>query len=338
MTDGPDAPHDETSQDRSHERRPGEKGSAFHAQMRAARTGLEHQVEKARADLEHANERINARTGRNLFVAILIALGVGGVAVASLLIWDWIFLIFVAALAILGVFEFSRALKVANYRVDVWPQAAAGAVIIVSAYFFGHFTHWVISAAAVAFVIVWRLIAQMVARDARRYDAVFADAVVSGFIPLYVPFLGSLAIVLLREDGGNLWVLAMAVIVVASDTGAYATGLAFGRHPMAPRISPKKTWEGFAGAALSAMLAGVLLSLFLLNLPFWAGFILGIALLLSATLGDLAESLIKRDLGIKDMSSWLPGHGGVLDRLDSMLPSTAVVLGLFYALHPLAVS
>ena len=105
---------------------------------------------------------------------------------------------------------------------------------------------------------------------------------------------------------------------------------------MAPRISPKKTWEGFAGAALAALIAGVLLSLFMLGLPWWTGLVIGAVILGTATAGDLGESMIKRDLGIKDMSSWLPGHGGVLDRLDSILPSVVGALALFYLFSPLA--
>ena len=130
--------------------------------------------------------------------------------------------------------------------------------------------------------------------------------------------------------------LAFIAIVIASDTGAYATGLTFGKHPMAPLISPKKTWEGFAGAALAALIAGLLLGLFMLGIPWWAGLITGVVILLAATTGDLAESMIKRDLGIKDMSSWIPGHGGVLDRLDSVLPSGLAALILYYLLSPLA--
>jgi phosphatidate cytidylyltransferase len=113
------------------------------------------------------------------------------------------------------------------------------------------------------------------------------------------------------------------------DVAAYATGLSFGKTPLAPNISPKKTWEGFAGSLLAALVAGVLLGVLMLGVAWWVGLLLGAVLLGSATLGDLVESLIKRDLGIKDISSWLPGHGGFLDRLDSMLPSMAMLFVMF---------
>jgi phosphatidate cytidylyltransferase len=119
------------------------------------------------------------------------------------------------------------------------------------------------------------------------------------------------------------------VIVASVDTGAYATGVSLGKTPLAPKISPKKTWEGFAGSSAAALIAGGLLGLFLLDVGVWVGLLLGLVLLGSATLGDLVESLIKRDLEIKDISSWLPGHGGFLDRLDSMLPSMAMLFVMF---------
>lgn len=323
---------------RAEARRGAEPASSFQTHVRAARSEFEHQIDRARADFEHANERINARTGRNLLVAILIGVGIGLLVLGSLLWIKWLFLVFGIPLCLLGLFEFARALQASGRRVDVWPQLAAGAVIMLSAAFLGHWTHWVLTFAAVAVVLVWRMIAQMAAADGRPYAAVLQDVLVAGLLPLYVPFLASLALVLLRQEQGELWVLTMLVVVVAADTGAYASGLAFGKHPMAPKISPKKTWEGFAGAVVAAVVAAVLMSVFLLHLPAWTGVVLGVLILLTATVGDLGESMIKRDLGIKDMSSWLPGHGGVLDRLDSILPSTAVALGLYILFFPLVVA
>lgn len=315
---------------------PGTDPGAFHAQVRAARSELESQVAHARAEFEEANERIKQRTGRDLLLAILIGLAIGAVLIASLIFVKWLFLVFALAAAVLGIFEFGRALTNAGRRVDIAPQIGAGVLLVLAGYFLDPWLHWVAAFVAVAFVIVWRLVRQMAAHDGRAYTAVLGDVLVAGFVQLYVAFLASLCVVLLRQEGGEWWVLAFIVIAVASDTGAYASGLMFGKHPMAPKISPKKTWEGFAGAVLAAVIAGVLTGMFMLGLPWWAGVVLGIVILGTATAGDLAESMIKRDLGIKDMSSWLPGHGGVLDRLDSILLSVVAAIALYYLFTPLA--
>lgn len=314
-----------------------EGGSDFQAQVRAARNDFENQVAHARAEFDEANERIKQRTGRNLILAVLIGLTLGAVLIGSLIFVKWLFVVFALAAVVLGLFEFGRALNASGRKVDLVPQIGVGALLVLAGYFVDPWLHWVATFVAVAIVIVWRLIAQMAARDGRTYGAVLSDALVAGFAQLYVPFLGSLCLVVLRQDGGEWWILAFIITAVAADTGAYAAGLAFGKHPMAPRISPKKTWEGFAGAATAALLAGVLLGLFMIGLPWWAGLIFGAVILITATVGDLAESMIKRDLGIKDMSSWLPGHGGVLDRLDSILLSIIATLALYYLFIPLVV-
>lgn len=315
-----------------------ESAPALQAHIRAARSEFESQVAQARAEFEEANERIKERTGRDLILATLIGVGAGVVLVGSLIFVKQLFVVFALAAVLLGVFEFTRALTGSGRRVDLVPQLVAGAVIVVSGYFFDLWLHWVVVFVAVAVVIVWRLVAQMASHDGRTYGAVLGDVLIAGFVQLYVPFLASLCVVLLAQDGGQWWVLAFIAIVVAADTGAYAAGLSFGRHPMAPRISPKKTWEGFAGAVLAAVVAAVLLSVFMLGLQWWMGVVIGIVILGTATAGDLGESMIKRDLGIKDMSSWLPGHGGVLDRLDSILPSSAAALALYYLFSPLVAS
>ncbi|HWS52174.1 MAG TPA: phosphatidate cytidylyltransferase, partial [Microbacterium sp.] len=258
----------------------------------------------------------------------------GAALLGSLLFVKALFVPFALAAALLGVYELSRALRASGRRIDVVPQLIAATLLVLSAYFAEPWLCWVVLFVAVAFVIVWRLLGQMVAKDGRTYGDVLADAVIGGFVQIYVPFLAGVALILLEQEGGQWWVLSFVAVAVAADTGAYAAGLAFGRHPMAPRISPKKTWEGFAGAVVASITAAVLLALFLLDLPWWGGVILGVAILLSATLGDLGESMLKRDLGIKDMSSWLPGHGGLLDRLDSILPSTIPALCLYFLLSP----
>ncbi len=306
-------------------------------QLRQARGDFESHVNQAREHLDQANERIKARTGRDLILAILVGLAFGAVLLGSLLFIKELFIPIALAIAVLGIFEFTRALRTAGRRIDLVPQVGAGVLLVLAGYFAPAWLTWVTLLFAVALVVVWRLFAQMMAKDGRTYGEVLTDAVVGGFVQIYVPFLTSLALMLRGQEGGQWWVLGFIAVAVASDTGAYAAGVAIGKHPMAPRISPKKTWEGFGGAVIAAGAAGVLFALFLLEMPWWAGLIFGIAILLSATLGDLGESLIKRDLGVKDMSSWLPGHGGLLDRLDSILPSTVPALTLYFLLSPWAV-
>ncbi|MDL9979953.1 phosphatidate cytidylyltransferase [Microbacterium sp. ASV49] len=314
----------------------GENG--FQAQLRSARGEFGQQVAQARADFEATNEKIKARTGRDLIVAILIGLVLGLVVLGSLLFIPWLFALIALAACLLGVFEFSRALQGAGRRIDVIPQLAGGALVLVAAFFWYPWVHWVVVFAVTALILVWRFIGQMAARDGRIYGDVLDDALAGVFAFLYVPFLGSLGLVLLREPRGQWWVLAFIIIAVVADIAAYGAGLSFGRHPMAPRISPKKTWEGFAGAAVGALAAGMLLAWLMLDLPWWAGIIIGAVILTTATIGDLGESMIKRDIGVKDMSSWLPGHGGVLDRLDSILPSAAAALTLYLLLSPLVIA
>ncbi|MCH6229355.1 phosphatidate cytidylyltransferase [Microbacterium sp. CFH 31415] len=314
------------------------KRSEFETQVAHARAEFETQVAHARAEFEEANERIKARTGRDLILATLIGVAAGAVLVGSLIFVKQLFVVFALAAVLLGVFEFSRALVAAGRKIDLVPQLVAGGIIVVSGYFLELWLHWVVVFVAIALVVVWRLLAQMTARDGRTYGAVLGDVLIGGFIQLYVPFLASLCVVLLAQDGGEWWVLAFIAVVVAADTGAYAAGIMFGKHPMAPRISPKKTWEGFGGAVVAVIIAGVLLGIFMLGLSWWAGIVIGVVILGTATAGDLGESMIKRDLGIKDMSSWLPGHGGVLDRLDSILPSAAAALALYYLFTPLVAS
>lgn len=308
------------------------------AHLRAARSELENQVAQARAEFEEANERIKERTGRDLILATLIGLAIGAVLLGSLLFVKWAFVVFALAAALLAVLEFSRALIASGRRVDLVPQLIAGAGLIVSAYFISSWLHWVVLFVALAFVVVWRLVAQMAAHDGRTYGTVLGDVLIASFVQLYVAFLGSQCVVLLSKDGGEWWVLSFIIVAVAVDTGAYVAGITLGKHPMAPRISPKKTWEGFAGAALAAIVAGVLVGLFMLGLDWWMGIVFGIVILATATVGDLGESMIKRDLGIKDMSSFLPGHGGVLDRLDSILLSAVGALALYDFLTPLVAS
>ncbi len=167
------------------------------------------------------------------------------------------------------------------------------------------------------------------------------NASASVFVLVYVPFLGSFVALLLAEGGSwdfDRWddgvkgIVVFILVTIASDIGGYIAGVLFGRHPMAPVISPKKSWEGFAGSAVFCVAVGVGLVVWMLDGDWWVGVALGLITVVMATLGDLCESVIKRDLGIKDMSQVVPGHGGLMDRLDSLLATIAPIwLLLHYA-------
>lgn len=311
----------------------GESG-ALREQLRARRDEFESHVSQARDQLGQANERIKQRTGRDLIVAILIGVGFGAVLLASLLFYKWIFVPIAIGAGLLATYELTRALRTGGRRIDLIPQMIGGAAILLAGPFGQLWLSWVILISAVAFVSVWRMIGQMMTGDGRTYGDVIADVLVGSFVQVYVPFLTSVALMLLNRENGEWWVLSFIAVAVAADTCAYAAGLTLGKHPMAPRISPKKTWEGFGGAVVGSLSVGVLMAVFALHLPWWCGLIFGAAVLVAATFGDLGESMLKRDLGIKDMSSWVPGHGGLLDRLDSILPSTVPALALSYLLVP----
>lgn len=277
-----------------------------------------------------ANEKINARTGRPLLRAIGVGLLLGGSLLVSLLIIKELYMVFAGALVAFLAYELATALRSAGRDVPRVPTVVAAVAVVPATFYWLDEGHWWVTLGGIAVITLWRLVEQLV-RPSARVSArnLLLDFGAGAFIMIYIAFMAGFTVLLTAQEGGQWWTLAFLIIVVAVDTGAYASGLAFGKHLMAPTISPKKTWEGFAGSVAAALIAGILLALFMLQQPWWVGVILALAMVLTATSGDLAESLIKRDLGIKDISSFLPGHGGFLDRLDSALLSGAVAYALF---------
>lgn len=252
----------------------------------------------------------------------------GGALLASLFIVKDFFVIFVALIVGLGSIELATAFRVAGRRVPRIGVTLGSLGIIASAYFGGAAGMLVGLFAAVVLLTVWRLVEGVLPESVTPPRTLIRDVFSGLFTLVYVSFLAGFAVLLVAAPRGEWWVLSVIIVVVSVDIGAYVAGVSFGKHKMTPRISPNKTWEGFAGAALVAMIAGVTLSLTVLEQPWWIGVIFGVCTLLTATGGDLTESLMKRDLGVKDMSNWIPGHGGLLDRLDSLLPSVVVGYGL----------
>jgi phosphatidate cytidylyltransferase len=293
------------------------------------RAEFEAKVRERRDQFERANDKITARSGRNLVSAIGIGLGLGLVMVFSLVFIKDIFVVFATLLLAFTSFELASALRHAGRDVPRIPTVIVAVVVTPVSFYFGAEWQWICTIGGILLVVLWRLVELAIPRHRASLRSVSLDMSGGVFIQVYVTFLGSIAALLLRQEDGQWWVMSFLIVVVSIDVGAYATGLNFGKHPMAPTISPKKTWEGLVGSWIFGVITAVLLSLFLLGMPWWFGVIFGTVLVLSATAGDLSESLLKRDLGIKDMSTWLPGHGGFLDRLDSILPSAAAAYVLF---------
>nr|WP_107397831.1 phosphatidate cytidylyltransferase [Streptomyces acidiscabies] len=260
--------------------------------------------------------------GRDLGAAIGVGVGLGVVIVASLFIVKAVFVGVIAVAVVVGLWELtSRLQERKGIKAPLVPLAVGGAAMVVAGYVRGPEGAWVAMALTALAVLVWRM--------AEPPEGYLKDVTAGVFAAFYVPFLATFVALMLTADDGHRRVLVFLVLTVVSDTGAYAVGWRFGKHKLAPRISPGKTREGLFGAIAFAMVAGALLMQYVIeDGTWWQGLLLGLAVAGSATLGDLGESMIKRDLGIKDMGTLLPGHGGIMDRLDSLLPTAPVVWSL----------
>ena len=257
------------------------------------------------------SERKAIRTGRNLPVALAVGVVLGGLALLTLFTLKATFLALVAAAVGVALWELSRALGARGIVLPLVPIAAGGAAMLALAYWSGEQATLAAFALTVVVLLAWRLRGGATGYVRDVTAAVFALA--------YLPFLAVFVPLMLARPDGSRRTLIFVALAVCSDVGGYFAGILFGKHPMAPGISPKKTWEGLAGSVLLGVTAGAILLVTLLHGHVWQGVILGAAAVAAATLGDLAESMIKRDLDIKDMGSVLPGHGGVMERIDSLL-------------------
>ncbi len=269
-----------------------------------------------------------SRAGRNLPAAVGVGVLLAAAAVVTLFTIKQLFVVLELAALIVGVWELSLAMARKGLSVPVTPLAVGSAGMLTAAFVAGEEGLLVSFTLTALGVLLWRIIDGV--------DDAVRDVCASVFTAAYVPFLGGFAVLLLVGDDGAGRVLTFIAVTVASDIGGYAAGVTMGRHPMAPRISPKKSWEGLAGSAVACMLVGALTVTVLLHGPWWAGAALGAVTVVTATLGDLSESLLKRDIGIKDMGTLLPGHGGMMDRLDSLLPTAPVAYLMLLLLVPVA--
>jgi phosphatidate cytidylyltransferase len=285
---------------------------------------------QAKNDKNDKNDK-TSRTGRNLPMAIGVGAGLGGLAILTLLTVKATFLIYVGAAIAVALTELASGLAKRGINVPVIPVAAGGAAVMTCTYWLGARAALAALALTVVVILAWRMPGGP--------TGYVKDVTAGVFALIYLPFLASFVFAMLSQPDGPRRVLTFVILTVCSDVGGYFAGITLGRggrHPMAPAISPKKTWEGFTGSATACLVAGALCLTLLLHGHVWQGLIAGAAAVLAATLGDLAESMIKRDLDIKDMGSLLPGHGGVLERLDSLLivcPVLWLLLYLFIPVH-----
>jgi phosphatidate cytidylyltransferase len=265
--------------------------------------------------VEHA-PATPSRAGRNLPAAIGIGLLLGGIILASLFGYRPSFVVLVVLAVGYGIYELVTALGTVGAHPPLPPLLVGGVAMDVAAWYRGPNGLVVVTFITLCAALIWRL--------GEGSSGYLRDITGAVLIALYLPLLAGFAVLLAHPSDGAARVILFVATVVCSDTGGYFAGVLFGRHPLAPVVSRAKTWEGFAGSLVACALCASLIVHFTFHHAWWQGALFGAAIAVTATIGDLGESLIKRDLGLKDMGRLLPGHGGLMDRLDSLLPCAAV--------------
>ncbi|MFN8158319.1 MAG: phosphatidate cytidylyltransferase [Candidatus Nanopelagicales bacterium] len=256
----------------------------------------------------------HGRAGRNLVVAAGMGALLGiGLVLLPVVYAPWLFAVVISVAMAIGAWELAGAFENRGVHVERYVAYAGCLAMAQVGYWWG--VQPLIGVFAVTVLI------GMGARLLRGPEGYVADVAATTFVLAYTGLIGGFAGIVTAQPDGAYRVITIIVLTICSDIGGYVFGVLWGKHPMAPVISPKKSWEGFVGSLLFQAVAGVLLFIFLLGAPWWQGLITGLVMTVVATLGDFAESAIKRDLGVKDMSNLIPGHGGLMDRLDSILPN-----------------
>jgi len=270
-------------------------------------------------------EEKSTEGGRSLSKSVFYGILLGLAFLGSVLFVKELFILLVAAAVGFGVWELSSALRLKNWYVPRVPAVIGSMLIMPATYYGGVKWQWATTLATSAALMIWRLV--HILWEKRRsisqsFWAAIRDFAAAAFVVIYLPLTLSFSILLLKHNVA--WVFCFVIPVALVDTFGYLVGRKLGKHKLAPGVSPKKTWEGLLASIIAGVLSTVLLVVFVAGKDWWIGVILAALLIISAVFGDLAESLIKRDLGVKDMSHLLPGHGGIMDRLDSILPAALV--------------
>lgn len=265
-----------------------------------------------------------AKGGRDLPAAIGIGLVLAVLAIGSLFWQPWLFAVLVSVAVVVATLELRAALSTVGVLIPRLPVIVGGVAAMATAYLLGAGPVLAVVGLAAVAVAIWRTRGPV--------EGYLRDVTAGVFVLVYVVLAASFAVLIVTQPDGPWRVLIWLVAVVASDVGGFAAGVTFGKHPMAPKISPKKSWEGFAGSVVFSLVAATVGIVVVLDGPVWVGLVFGVAMVLTATLGDLVESLVKRDIGVKDMGTLLPGHGGAMDRLDSIVLSAPVAWVVYAAL------
>jgi phosphatidate cytidylyltransferase len=262
-------------------------------------------------DLHSINDAINKRAGRKLLPSILVSLTLLTLIFGSIYLEPLLFLALICIVIMLGVRELAHAYRTGGIELPDLPIMAAAFIILLASWF-GDTEGLAVSTGLVIPVLMCLLLLasqkDFIKRSTSAVFAVFYLAVLGGFILL-----------LANNDDGGKRILALVILIACNDTFAYFAGVLFGKHKMAPTISPKKSWEGLVGGLIASLIGGALIFHYSFGVSWYVGVAVGAMTVVTATCGDLIESAIKRDLAIKDMSNLLPGHGGIMDRLDSAL-------------------
>ena len=267
------------------------------------------------------SENPKIKAGRNLPAAVASGLVLAILVIVSLVTIKWLFGVLAVAALLVAVHEFVSVLRSKGIHVARTPVYIATAAIPSAAYLWGLQAQLAATGIAILAVMMWRL--------RRGAQGFVADISVSVMLVAYLPFMAAFLMLTLSADNGPWRVFVFILLTVSNDIGGYAVGVLFGKHPIAPQISPKKSWEGLFGSVVLQSVVGIVAFIYIFDAPWWQGLIAGVVLTVSATGGDFIESAVKRDLGVKDMGTVVPGHGGIMDRLDSLVPNAFVSWVLF---------
>jgi len=265
------------------------------------------------SDLHSINEAINKKAGRKLLPSIGVGLSLLGLIWFSLSLYKQLFLVVLTIAVVLGIREITRACNSRSIAIS-FPSLSIAAVALLGAAWIDGIAGLAI-ATAISFPI---LLIRLLLNGPENF---VAKATATTFALLYLPFLAGFLILLAIPSTGFQRVMTFVVLVGCNDTFGYIVGVLLGKHPLVPTISPKKTWEGLAGSVVFTIIGGCLAFYYIMDMEWWLGIIVGLMIVFTATCGDLIESAMKRDLSLKDMGTLLPGHGGMLDRLDSVVLS-----------------